>query len=65
MPSGFPVGLEEFEQPGLAPAQGVRQAIQLVDDHFGINRMLGLPHIRLMVRTLARRGEVGKARGVV
>ncbi len=45
---------------GVSPVQGVQQAIQLVDDHFGINRMLGLPHIRLMVRTLAQRGELDK-----
>jgi lysine-N-methylase len=45
---------------GRSPVDAVQQAIQLVDDHFGGDRMLGLPHIRFMVRTLAQRGELEK-----
>jgi len=42
------------------PLNAVRQAIQLVDDHFGGNPMLGFPHIQYLVRTLAQRGELEK-----
>jgi lysine-N-methylase len=45
---------------GLSSVKAVEQAIQLVDDHFGGDRMLGLPHIRLLQRTLAERGELEK-----
>ena len=45
---------------GLPPVKAVQQAIQLVDDHFGGNRMLGLPHNRFLQRTLAQRGELEK-----
>ncbi len=45
---------------GLSPVNAVQQAIQLVDDHFGANRMLGLPHSRFLMRTLAERGELEK-----
>jgi lysine-N-methylase len=45
---------------GLSPVDAVQQAIQLVDDHFGANRSLGLPHIRFLMRTLAERGELEK-----
>ena len=44
----------------LSPVKGVQQAIQLVDDHFGGNPMLGFPHIKFLVRTLAQRGELEK-----
>jgi len=44
----------------LSPVKAVQQAIQLVDDHFGGNRMLGLPHNRFLQRTLAQRGELEK-----
>jgi lysine-N-methylase len=45
---------------GLAPVEGVQQAIQLVDDHFGGNPMLGFPHIQYLVHLLAQRGELEK-----
>jgi lysine-N-methylase len=45
---------------GIPPVQAVQQAIQLVDDHFGGNPILGLPHIRYLQRTLAERGELEK-----
>ena len=44
----------------VPPAIAVQQAIQIVDDHFGGDTMLGLPHIRFLQRTLAERGEVEK-----
>ncbi len=42
------------------PAEALQCAIQLVDDHFGGDRMLGLPHIRHLQRTIAERGELEK-----
>lgn len=45
---------------GLPPEEAVQLAIQLVDDHFGGDPMLGLPHIRVLQRTLAERGELEK-----
>jgi lysine-N-methylase len=45
---------------GVSPVQGVQQAIQLVDDHFGGDPMLGFPHIQYLVRILAQRGELEK-----
>ena len=44
----------------LPPAEAVQQAIQLVDDHFGCNPMLGFPHIQYLLRTMAQRGELEK-----
>jgi len=44
----------------LAPDLAVKQAIQVVDDHFGGNPMLGFPHIRYLMQTLAQRGELEK-----
>ncbi len=44
----------------VTPATAVQQAIQLVDDHFGGDPMLGFPHIKYLVGTLARRGELEK-----
>ncbi len=44
----------------VSPAQAVQQAIQIVDDHFGGDPMLGLPHIRYLQQTLAQRGELEK-----
>lgn len=44
----------------VPPVQAVQQAIQIVDDHFGGNPMLGLPHIRFLQQTLAQRGELDK-----
>ena len=44
----------------LSPEKAVEQAIQVVDDHFGGNPMLGFPHIRLLLQTLAQRGELEK-----
>ena len=43
-----------------SPVEGVQRAIQLVDDHFGGDPMLGLPYIRMLQRTLAERGELEK-----
>jgi len=45
---------------GGSPVEAVQRAIQLVDDHFGGDRMLGLPHIRALQRTLIERGELEK-----
>jgi len=45
---------------GPSPVKAVQQAIQLVDDHFGGNPMLGFPHIQFLVRTLAEHGELEK-----
>jgi lysine-N-methylase len=45
---------------GLSPVEAVEQAIQLVDDHFGGDPMLGIPHIRALQRILAERGELEK-----
>ena len=45
---------------GLSPVEAVQQAIQLVDDHFGGDLMLGLPHVHVLLRTLAQRGELEK-----
>ncbi len=45
---------------GRPPVEAVQQAIQIVDDHLGGNPMLGFPHIRFLVTTLAQRGELEK-----
>jgi len=45
---------------GLSPVKAVEQAIQLVDDHFGGDPMLGLPHVRFSMGLLAQRGELEK-----
>jgi lysine-N-methylase len=45
---------------GLPPVEAVQQAIQVVDDHFGGDPMLGFPHIRFLQSTLAERGELAK-----
>jgi lysine-N-methylase len=45
---------------GVPPEKAVEQAIQLVDDHFGGDRVLGFPHVRFVMRTLAERGELEK-----
>jgi lysine-N-methylase len=42
------------------PVDAVQQAIQVVDNHFGGNPMLGFPHIRYLVSLMARRGELEK-----
>lgn len=44
----------------VPPVKATQRALQLVDDHFGGNPMLGLPHIRYLVRLLAQRGELEK-----
>jgi lysine-N-methylase len=44
----------------LPPVNAVQLAIQLVDDHFGGDPMLGFPHIQYLQRTLAQRGELEK-----
>ena len=41
-----------------SPVIAVQHAIQLVDDHFGGNPMLGFPHIQYLQRILAQRGEL-------
>jgi lysine-N-methylase len=45
---------------GLSPVKAVEQAIQIVDDHFGGDPMLGFPHIRFLLHILAQRGELEK-----
>jgi lysine-N-methylase len=42
------------------PEKAAQQSVQLVDDHFGNNPMLGLPHIQALMRILAQRGELEK-----
>jgi lysine-N-methylase len=44
----------------LSPVEGVQKAIVVVDNHFGGNRMLSLPHIRLAQRLLSERRELEK-----
>jgi lysine-N-methylase len=44
----------------LSPVEAVQHAIQLVDDHFGGDAMLGLPHIQYLMRIMAQRGELEK-----
>jgi lysine-N-methylase len=43
-----------------SPVKAAQQAIEVVDDHFGGNPMLGFPHIQYLVRLLAQRGELEK-----
>ena len=40
--------------------EAVQQAIQLVDDHFGGDPMLGFPHVQYLMHLLAQRGELEK-----
>jgi lysine-N-methylase len=42
------------------PAEAVQLAIQVVDDHFGGDPMLGFPHIQYLQRTLVQSGELEK-----
>jgi lysine-N-methylase len=42
------------------PEIALQNAIQVVDDHFGGDAMLGFPHIQYLQRTLAQRGELDK-----
>jgi lysine-N-methylase len=44
----------------LPPMEAVRLSIQLVDDHFGGDPMLGFPHIQYLVRIMAQLGELEK-----
>lgn len=44
----------------LSPAEALPRALEIVDDHFGGDRMLDLPHFRSMRCTLVERGELGK-----
>ena len=44
----------------LPPVEAVQKAIEIVDDHFGGNPMLGFSHVRFLVRTLVERGELEK-----
>ncbi len=50
---------------GLPPVEAVRRAIQLVDDHFGGDPMLGLPHIRYLHAHDGRARRTGKTRRLV
>jgi lysine-N-methylase len=43
-----------------SPERAVQLAIQLVDDHFGGDPMLGFAHIQYLMRTLTQRGELEK-----
>jgi lysine-N-methylase len=45
---------------GVDREQAIVQAVSLVDDHFGYNRLLGSRRFRFPVRLLARRGELEK-----
>ena len=49
----------------LSPVEAVQQAIQLVDDHFGGDPMLGFPHIQLFAAYPGRAWRAGKTRGLV
>ena len=40
-----PVAKASFRPTDVSPVEGVQRAIQIVDDHFGGNPMLGFPHI--------------------
>ena len=42
----------------LPAEQAAHRAVEIVDDHFGGDPMLGLPHIRLLQRILAERGQL-------
>ncbi len=44
----------------LPSVQAVQQAIQIVDDHFGGDPMLGFPHVQYLQRMMAQRGELEK-----
>jgi lysine-N-methylase len=44
----------------LPPVEAVQLAIQLVDDHFGGDPMLGFAHIQSLIRMLTGRGELEK-----
>jgi lysine-N-methylase len=44
----------------VSAVTATQQAIQVVDDHFGGNPMLGFPHIQYLVRTMAQSGELEK-----
>lgn len=44
----------------VPPAEAAQQAIQLVDDHFGGNPLLGFPHFLYLQRILGQRGELAK-----
>lgn len=44
----------------MTPAQAVEQAISVVDDHFGFNRILGSARQRLSFHILSQRGELAR-----
>ncbi|HZZ78637.1 MAG TPA: YkgJ family cysteine cluster protein [Gemmataceae bacterium] len=44
----------------LSPAAALQRAIMLVDEHFGGNPILGFPHTRFYIRTLAEHEELEK-----
>ncbi len=46
--------------PHLPPAEALQRSLQLVDDQFGGNPMLGFPHIQYLMRLMAERGELEK-----
>ena len=49
----------------LPPVEAVQRAIQVVDDHFGGDAMLGLPRIRYLHAHAGRAWRAGKTRGLV
>ena len=44
----------------LSPAEALQRSLQLVDDQFGGNPMLGFPHIQYLMRLMSERGELEK-----
>jgi len=44
----------------LSPAEAVTQALTIVDDHFGFNRVLASRRQRVAFRLLARNGELAR-----
>lgn len=44
----------------FSPLAALQRAIMLVDDHFGCNPILGFPHTRFYIRTLAEQKELEK-----
>jgi lysine-N-methylase len=49
-----------FAADGRGRDVALKQALQLVDDNFGFNKLLGLGRQRNAVRMLSNRGEVAR-----
>lgn len=49
-----------FASDGRGRDVAIKQAVQLVDDNFGFNKLLGMGRQRNAVRMLSTRGEVGR-----